>query len=283
MYIRAIDLTDLRAFAKARLEFLYPGRKLSTTPFTSAGRTALTDPRHANMNIVLGVNGSGKSTVLDAIALALLSPIPQNGFVPNSLIRKSNRGQLACAKVKLELVLHPIDSVRGAGQEQWDDELKCQVLREGDYEFLEGPKTGDARFKELFLDRSPAFTLLGYGVFRRVEALNQSELLASRQKRRSARYDRVATLFEDDVPLIPLSSWFPAIPTGARRDEIIALINKATPKTVRFAGKISPHGEMIFKFRNLERRFPLCLTAIAGTSAGLGICSIACRMSHPPN
>ena len=103
MYIRAIKLTDLRAFCKAKLEFLYPGRKLSKDPFESEARAELGDPRHANMNIVLGVNGSGKSTVLDAIALAVLSPVPQNGFVPNALIRRSNHGEPKFAKVSLVL------------------------------------------------------------------------------------------------------------------------------------------------------------------------------------
>lgn len=255
MYIRAIELTDLRAFRKGRLEFLYPGRKLETDPFSDKARVNLTDPQHDNMNIVLGVNGSGKSTVLDAIALALLSPIPQNGFGPNALIRRSNRDVPVCAKVKLDLVLHPSDSAAGKVTESWIDHLECTVLRQGDYEFLKGPATGDARFAELFVDRSPAFTLLGYGVFRRAEALNKSETIASRQKRRSARYDRVVTLFEDDVPLISLSSWFLSIPKGARRDEIVALINKATPKTVKFEGKIGTEGEMLFRYRNLELPF----------------------------
>jgi energy-coupling factor transporter ATP-binding protein EcfA2 len=255
MYIRSIELTDLRAFKSGKLEFLYPSRKLAKDPFECPERSELADPRYANVNVVLGTNGSGKSTILDAIALALLSPIPQNGFVPNALIRRSNRGQPRLAKAKLELILHAIDSNQGEGAKSWRDSLECVVERQHDYEYLRGPETGDLRFSELFRDRSPGFTMLGYGVFRRVEAVNQSELLASRQKRRSPRYDRVATLFEDDVPLIPLSSWFPTIPSGERRDEIVNLINKVTPKTVRFEGRTSSEGEMIFKYRNLELPF----------------------------
>lgn len=255
MYIRAIELTDLRAFRKGKLEFLYPGRKLSKDPFASPARKELTQPRYGNMNIVLGVNGSGKSTVLDAIALALLSPIPGTGFVPNALIRKSNHGEPKCAKVVLDLALQPIDAAADAMAKDRLEQLQCMVLRQSDLEYVEGPLPGDTRFSELFVDRSPAFTLLGYGVFRRAEALNKSEVMSSRQKRRSARYDRVVTLFEDDVPLIPLTSWFPSISKGKRRDEIVALINKATPKTVKFDGKMGPGGEMIFRYRNLELPF----------------------------
>jgi energy-coupling factor transporter ATP-binding protein EcfA2 len=283
MYIRSIELTDLRAFKKGKLEFLYPGRKLKRDPFESSKRKDLEDPRFGNINVVLGVNGSGKSTVLDAIAMALQSPIPSSGVTLNAPIRRSGGGKSAQrAMLRLELYCHPLDIPTRSGADHWHEQLECVIQKEGDHEFLSGPVVGDERFKELFIDRSPAFLLLGYGVFRRVEPLSKSELLSSRKKRRSDRYDRVATLFDDDVALIPLTSWFPSIPSGARRDEIVGLINKVTPKTVKFTGKLDTVGEMVFSYRKVELPFSALSDGYRGHLGWLG--DMLCRLHEvaPP-
>jgi energy-coupling factor transporter ATP-binding protein EcfA2 len=254
MYIRSIELQDLKAFSRAKLEFLYPGRSLEKEPFDDLARQGLVDPRYRNVNVVLGNNGSGKSTVLDAIALALMSPIPQNGFRPNALIRRSNRGRLNQATVSLELVLHPLDAPETIPRGTQLRKLECRVGREGDYEFLDGPAVGDSQYRQLFLDRSPAYSVFGYGVFRRVEAHSQGEL-QSRSKIRHPRYDRVVTLFEDGVPLVPLSSWFPEFKPKSRRDEIVRLINRMTPKSLRFKDTIDSSGELMFTYNNLDLPF----------------------------
>lgn len=254
MYIRSIKLRDLRAFKTGQLEFLYPGRRLRDDPFEAGGREAMSDPKYRNMNIVLGVNGSGKSTVLDAIALAMQSPISQSGYVPQALIRRTNGKPLNRASVELELVIHPADAPHLKLDPCKSASLKCTVGREGNYEFLVGPGVGDELYKEFFIDRSPSFLLFGYGVFRRVESYTQSEL-QNRAKIRLPRYDRVATLFDDSVALIPLSSWFPYYDSGPRRDEIVSILNKATPSTVRFEGKVDENREMMFRYRGLELPF----------------------------
>ena len=253
MYIRSIKLRDLRAFTTARLEFLYPGRKLSQDPFETPLRQEIGDPRHANINVVLGVNGSGKSTVLEAIALAFLSMVSQSGYTPRVLIRRRKRAPLTKAGIELQLALHPADTPDRKLAKDAVELLACSVDKTGDYEFLRGPPADNGLFKEMFVDRSPAFLLMGYGVFRRTEAASQGEL-QSRQKIRLPRYDRVYSLFEDSATLIPLSSWFPTLEDAKRRSEIIALINRMTPSTVRFEGKVVG-GEMIFKYRGLELPF----------------------------
>lgn len=275
MYIRAIELLDLKAFRKSRLEFLYPGRKLKTDPFGDNNRADLADPRFGNINVILGSNGSGKSTVLDAAALAMLSPIPQSWHISSALIRRSNRGEVKSARIVLELVLNPEEGGNSKGTSR--EMLECKVLRQGNLEYLEGPKIADVRFSAMFVDRSPAFLTLGYGVFRRVESLSKGELLATRQKRRTERYDRVATLFEDDVALIPLSSWFPTVSKGERRDEIVRLINRVTPSTVRFAGKLDPDGEMLFAYRNLELPFSALSDGYRGHLGWIG--DMLCRLN----
>lgn len=141
------------------------------------------------MNVILGVNTSGKSTVFDGITAAMLSPIAQSGFVSQALIRRSMRATPTSVSIELELVLHPTDAPQLALKRPRLESLKCLVNRKCNYELLSGPMIGDEMFKQFFLDRSPGFLLLGYGVFRRIETNTQGEL-QNRAKVRLPRYDR---------------------------------------------------------------------------------------------
>src|SRR5579862_2155652 len=106
MYVRSLEICDLRSFKNAKIDLLYPGRD-KLDGFEDVSRWP---PRLNNVNVMLGVNGSGKSTVLDAVALALLSPIiASSGYRPLSLIRRSNRGKVPRAVISAELVLHAQD------------------------------------------------------------------------------------------------------------------------------------------------------------------------------
>src|SRR5690349_18153321 len=90
MYVRSLQITDLRSVAKGRLDFLYPGRD-QDKPFECNSRWP---PRLTNVNVLLGVNGAGKSTILDAVALAALAPIiaDSSGYRPYALIRRVAKG-----------------------------------------------------------------------------------------------------------------------------------------------------------------------------------------------
>ena len=45
-------------------------------------------PNLENVNLILGVNGAGKTTALKAIALGLIAQMPSTGYIPNSLVRR---------------------------------------------------------------------------------------------------------------------------------------------------------------------------------------------------
>jgi len=76
LYVQEIDIHHLRVFESASLKLQYPGR-------SDVG------PLHLpNINLLLGNNGAGKTTVLKALALATLAPvIDKSGFLPYHLIR----------------------------------------------------------------------------------------------------------------------------------------------------------------------------------------------------
>src|SRR5262249_35056212 len=69
LYLTELQLADLRCFAEASLSLRFPGEP-----------SGLKLP---NVNLLLGDNGSGKSTVLRAAAMAALGPIlDSSGFLP---------------------------------------------------------------------------------------------------------------------------------------------------------------------------------------------------------
>jgi hypothetical protein len=240
MYVHSLRIENLRSFSKAHVELVYPGRK-SACPGAPA-------PRLKNVNVVLGINGSGKSTVLDATALSLLSPlIASSGYRPYALIRRSSRGTVKRALVDADLILDSQD-LRGSAPGTPRVCMRVAVERRGDVEFVRPEQTDHGLFENLYFDDSPAFFFVGYGATRRVDVESGSEA-TFRRKLRHVRYERVASLFEDHFTLAPLTSWLPEWRhrDKGRHDEVLNLLGKLLPKAVKFDAKME-NGEYLFSF-----------------------------------
>jgi energy-coupling factor transporter ATP-binding protein EcfA2 len=243
MYVHSLTINNLRSFHKASVEFIYPGSK------RAPGSKHL--PTLRNVNVILGTNGSGKSTVLDAMALSLLSPlIASSGYRPYALIRRSSRGVVKLALVEADVFLDEQDVSTGTGKHSSRACMRVAVERRGDVEFVRPEETQSRIFDSLYVDESPAFFFVGYGATRRVDIEAGSEA-ASRRKLRHPRYERVASLFEDHFSLAPLSSW---LPEWRHRDperyrDVVQLLGKLLPKGVKFKGEIE-NGEYLFSFHS---------------------------------
>jgi AAA domain, putative AbiEii toxin, Type IV TA system/AAA domain len=245
MYVRRLEIRHLRAFREADIELLYPGRE------REGGLDGIVrwPIRLPNVNVFLGMNGSGKSTVLYAIALALLSPIiSSSGYRPFSLIRRSNSGVVKQASVAANVVLHPQD---GPSDGKLSDRFMTHIYRRGDFELLV-PTAGQSMSEAFFDEDGGAYFMLGYGATRRTEAVSAADL-AQRRRARSVRYDRVATLFEEHLALVPLSTWLPAwrAKNPDRYKQVESLLNKLMPEAVKFTGEFEG-GDFLFRHRTLK-------------------------------
>ncbi len=91
MYIEQLRLKNIRMFQETTLDFVHPDRKFRTGDLADQnGLPLLPRPRFPNVNLLLGDNGSGKSTVLRAIAMATLGPAFEDTKLPTQgMVRRA--------------------------------------------------------------------------------------------------------------------------------------------------------------------------------------------------
>jgi predicted ATP-binding protein involved in virulence len=287
MHLTHLKIENLRSLAQAELDFNVPGSPGMDFP---------------NVNVLLGGNGAGKTSVLRALALASLGPLlsSSSGYVPESLIRRPpgkrvlNLSKLSPAVLTAEVVLQDAElpSYARALHGAQKLEMKTTVVSLGTAERLqwqvEPEKLRSVVERLQFDDAAPAFFLVGYGATRRVEASTRVDESA-RTKSRQRRYERVASLFEDHLGLMPLSYWLPdyAERNKGRYVQVVNLINRLLPENcrIRSTASVTPNGtEHLFEmngvtlpFRALsdgyrsyigwigDMLFHLCMGAVSGT------------------
>jgi len=133
MYIDKLHLKNIRTFVDDTLVFIHPETEFkdpAASDEVNAGR--LPKPRLPNVNLLLGENGAGKTTVLQAIALASLGPAAPVAQLPvPRLVRMSNESVVSEGEgdIKARFILHPQDA-RQAGER----DLQLTLLRHGETE-----------------------------------------------------------------------------------------------------------------------------------------------------
>jgi predicted ATP-binding protein involved in virulence len=251
MYIDRIEVDNLRCFAKTSVAFRRPDEKDSS-------RSPI-----ANVTLLLGNNGTGKSTLLRAIALAALARVIQSsGYVPFSMIRRiasSRKGTAGKPPSKaLTRGVFQLHAQDGNGRKAPTSGLvttSVQITRRGTGEVVEAQQKRARYWEKIFHDDSPSFLVLGYGATRRVEP-DETVDLSARQKSRRLRYRRVAGLFEEQFTMVPLNAWLPDLQTRnkGRYSQVIWLLNRLLPDDTNFQGK-REDGHYVFERRGVQVAF----------------------------
>ena len=229
MHITHLQIENLRSFAKAEVDLNLPGKK-----------TAMALP---NVNVFLGSNGLGKTSVLRAAALATLGPLLSggSGFVPDGLVRRLPGKEIPSTKAsisaRITLAAGELPNVVQRAQSDKPLTLTTTVIRRTSERLTSEtqPKSLAADLEDLLYgDDSSAYFVAGYGATRRVESSTRVDESA-RIKARLRRYERVASLFEDHLGLMPLSYWLPAYATRnrGRYVQVVNLINRLLPDACR--------------------------------------------------
>ena len=243
MYVNSIQLNDFRTLARTSVAFSYRGRERFGD---------LPQPRLPNVNVLLGDNGCGKTSVLRAIALAGLGPAVRDaGIFPHSLVRRDRVGFKNEARIIAHLRLHAQDH-----SEESEVLSRITVTRKGDIEQLAYVAAGAAEWEGVYESTNDAFFMVGYGATRRVDPPEDFNL-GARAKNALPRAQRVMGLFQDSYALIPLGSWLPAYKSRnkGRYIQVVHLINRILAGSdYRFTEEMEG-GDYLFAGRNARIPF----------------------------
>lgn len=250
MYIERLDLENIRTFTGGKpLVFVHPDGDYRPPRSEKAEKDPrLPKPKLPNVNLLLGDNGSGKTTVLQAIALATLGPAVEDArlplrplvrFLPESATRKFNLAKtIICAR----LLLHeqdgregPLDSRLDIGRRGELESIRYRWKEKG-----EERKEEEKRWSPVFESKNEAFFCVGYGATRRIDA-GESLERGSMPKSRFIRGERTQSIFQDSFGLFPLKWWLPELKATnpGRYTQVVEMTNQfLAPADFRFTGDL---------------------------------------------
>lgn len=185
MYLLSMKMDNFRSFKSETIHYRHPDQD---------------EGDWANINLLLGANGSGKTSILQAIAIGLLAELMPR-FNPRYLIRREEE-ELAAEQANITLTL----------QQHLQDGGKGNIARTAQIVpgrgIFASAQAGD---QDIFQEDTPSFFLLGYGSTRWVPTAGQYDIPEARNQKNHVRYQRVASLFEDNFGLMPLEAWLPKL------------------------------------------------------------------------
>ncbi|MBT9545118.1 MAG: AAA family ATPase [Candidatus Sericytochromatia bacterium] len=256
MYIDRIQIENFRTFGKTDIRFCHPDRRYSSSDST---QNSFPQPQLPNLNLLLGNNGLGKTTLLKAIALSALGPaVRSSGIYANHLVRRDvslSQPQTAC--LNGFFVPHPQDRVPVTTPKTKYLNSTIQIVRKGDLEEFEWMNGETQAWDSIYSSSSDAFFFVGYGATRRVEQRERVDL-SGRRGSSFVRAQRIQSLFEEAYSLLPLNTWLPEFrhSNPGRYKQVVNLINRLMGDGhYQFQGELEA-GEYLFEKGGLKIPFP---------------------------
>lgn len=221
MYLQRLTVENLKSFKNNSIEFIHRERDFAELDYPF--------PRLPNVTVLLGDNGTGKTSILKAIAVAAAGPLAE-GFpdLPEFMVQRwpnHPRGQDAIrnAEVRADFLLHDQDKT---GNRNMHLKSVVRVVRETInvqqyYGWIAEDRTA---WNEIHADNRAALMVMGYGAHRRVPRMHDTSLPMDQFRGVELFYQRIQSLFDDNHTLYPLYRWLPALQGKPRFQEVIGLI-----------------------------------------------------------
>ena len=229
MFVESISLENIRTFAaKKTVTFNHPDREYRDHHGLERA------PHLKNVNLVFGDNASGKTTLLEAVALAVLGPaIIESRIAPRPLVRfvPTNRKPSAREKskegrIKVSLALHESETMTLRAEAPPNTGFaELTVRQRGELESFDSKGSDHINWEAVYRSRNESFFVVAYGATRRAESSTESY----RSKRRHSsfiRVNRIESIVQEGYPLETLQSWFSAKKKSSKRwKQVVDLIN----------------------------------------------------------